>query len=95
MVLEDLVVQGLWWFHGRRHGVCGGSGRTRGSVYGSQSQEKVSIEARNKRDSARAAIGLNEAQTDLKSQRQSRNKKLQADVRSQRGAGRVVESQAD
>jgi hypothetical protein len=22
VVLEDLVVQGLWWFHGRRHGGC-------------------------------------------------------------------------
>jgi hypothetical protein len=28
VVFEDLVVQGLWWFHGRRHDGCGGSGRT-------------------------------------------------------------------
>jgi hypothetical protein len=62
---------------------------------GAKAREKYQLNQRSRSYSARAALGLNQAQMELKSQRQSRNKKLQADIRSQSGAGRVVEWRAD
>jgi hypothetical protein len=76
MVLEDLVVQSLRLFHGRRHGVWMGDKLHQRSSQRSSTKETVleyQEEQKGERHSARASIGLNEAQA---SQRQSRNKKL-------------------
>jgi hypothetical protein len=78
VVLEDLVVQGLRWFHSRRHGGSGMGLVAQEVQSQSQSRRGISRESQeNERDSARAAIGLNEAQVELKWQRQSQEQKLQ------------------
>jgi hypothetical protein len=80
MVLEDLVVQGLRWFHSRRHGGSGMGSVAQELQSQSQSQSRRRIlreSQESERDSARAAIGLNEAQVELKWQRQSQEQKLQ------------------
>jgi hypothetical protein len=44
MVLEDLVVQGLWWFHGRRHGVCEVVVAQEGQLVGAKVRKKYQLE---------------------------------------------------